>query len=183
MPQAPLQGDALGHFLRKQGLVGDEPLLLSPLSGGQSNPTFRLKAGERDTCCAKSPQASEIVGLAMYRSPGSDPRPLAGQLLKLRVDPDGLMRDAKMREADARYRNVTLVSLNQALAGWSRSLLASASPASTVGPHANTNGFGLLSWQGRNVVCPAYKRLAHLGRIPSPVIHAGDDSPMPADMV
>jgi len=57
-------------------------------------------------------------------------------------------------------------------------ILASIGKTSTVGPHAKTNGFGLLGWQGRNVFCPAFKRLAHLGRIPSAVIHAGNASPM-----
>jgi hypothetical protein len=40
-----------------------------------------------------------------------------------------------------------------------------------------------LGWQGRNVFCPAFKRLAHLRRIPSAVIYAGNASPVAADVV
>ena len=41
----------------------------------------------------------------------------------------------------------------------------------------------LLGWQGRNVFCPAFKRLAHLGRVPSAVIYASNASPVAADVV
>lgn len=44
-------------------------------------------------------------------SPDSNPRPLAGQFLKLGVDPDSPMRDARMRETGAHLRNVTLSRL------------------------------------------------------------------------
>ena len=40
-----------------------------------------------------------------------------------------------------------------------------------------------LGWQGHNVFCPAFKRLAHLRRIPSAVIYAGNASPVAADVV
>jgi hypothetical protein len=42
----------------------------------------------------------------------------------------------------------------------------------------NVNLSRLLSWQGRNVFCPAFKRIAHLGGIPSavtPQFHDGCD--------
>jgi aminoglycoside phosphotransferase (APT) family kinase protein len=61
MPQASLPVDALAHFLRKQGLSGDEPHLLSPLSGGQSNPTFRLEAGSRHYVLRKKPPGQLIA--------------------------------------------------------------------------------------------------------------------------
>ena len=40
-----------------------------------------------------------------------------------------------------------------------------------------------LGWQGHDVFCPAFKRLAHLRRIPSAVIYACNASPMAADVV
>ncbi|WP_245284818.1 hypothetical protein [Bradyrhizobium sp. th.b2] len=47
----------------------------------------------------------------------------------------------------------------------------------------NANLSRLLSWQGRNVLCPALERLAHLGGVPSAVIYPGNASPVTADMV
>jgi hypothetical protein len=41
----------------------------------------------------------------------------------------------------------------------------------------------LLGWQGRYVLCPALKCLAHFGRIPSAVIYPGNARPVTADMV
>jgi hypothetical protein len=47
----------------------------------------------------------------------------------------------------------------------------------------NVNTSRLLGWQGCDVFCPAFKRLAHLGSIPSAIIHAGNASPVAADVV
>ncbi|MEH2549860.1 aminoglycoside phosphotransferase (APT) family kinase protein [Bradyrhizobium sp. AZCC 2262] len=55
------QVEALTHFLQKQGLAGDGPLLLFPLSGGQSNPTFRLETGSRQYVLRKNPPGQLIA--------------------------------------------------------------------------------------------------------------------------
>ncbi|MGY4225050.1 aminoglycoside phosphotransferase (APT) family kinase protein [Bradyrhizobium sp. USDA 4503] len=61
MSQAARQIDALTGFLRKRGLTGNEPHLLSALSGGQSNPTFRLEAGSRQYVVRKKPPGQLIA--------------------------------------------------------------------------------------------------------------------------
>lgn len=38
--------DALGDYLRAQGLAGTGPLAATVLAGGQSNPTFRITTAE-----------------------------------------------------------------------------------------------------------------------------------------
>lgn len=50
--------DALHAYLRARQLAGDEPLTASVLSGGQSNPTFRLQSGERSMVLRKKPAGS-----------------------------------------------------------------------------------------------------------------------------
>jgi hypothetical protein len=40
-----------------------------------------------------------------------------------------------------------------------------------------------LNWQGRNVLCPALKRLAHLGGVPGAVINTSNAGPVAADVV
>ena len=60
-PQAPLPMEALAHYLQTQGLTGNGPLTLSPLSGGQSNPTFRLSTGERHYVLRKKPPGQLIA--------------------------------------------------------------------------------------------------------------------------
>lgn len=45
----------LADYLRAQGLVGSEAIQATPLSGGQSNPTFRVTAGERSYVLRKKP--------------------------------------------------------------------------------------------------------------------------------
>lgn len=60
-PQAPLPMDALAHYLQAQGLTGNGPLTLSPLSGGQSNPTFRLSTGDRHYVLRKKPPGQLIA--------------------------------------------------------------------------------------------------------------------------
>ena len=45
----------LTDYLRAQGLVGAEPIEVAPLSGGQSNPTFRITAGENAYVLRKKP--------------------------------------------------------------------------------------------------------------------------------
>jgi len=49
--------------------------------------------------------------------------------------------------------------------------------------YRNVDRTHFLGWQGHNVFCPAFKRLAHLRRIPSAVIYAGNASPVAADVV
>ena len=53
--------DALAHYLQAQGLTGNGPLSLSPLSGGQSNPTFRLSTGDRHFVLRKKPPGQLIA--------------------------------------------------------------------------------------------------------------------------
>ncbi len=50
LPLAPLQ-----DYLRAQGLAGSEAIQVVPLSGGQSNPTFRITAGAREYVLRKKP--------------------------------------------------------------------------------------------------------------------------------
>ena len=52
---SPLPLDALHDYLRAQHLVGHDPLTASVLSGGQSNPTFRLECGARSMVLRKKP--------------------------------------------------------------------------------------------------------------------------------
>ena len=58
--QALLPMKALAHYLQTQGLAGHGPLTLSPLSGGQSNPTFRLSTGDRHYVLRKKPPGQLI---------------------------------------------------------------------------------------------------------------------------
>jgi len=44
-PANPLPVEALGDYLRAQGLAGSAPLEVRVLAGGQSNPTYRITAG------------------------------------------------------------------------------------------------------------------------------------------
>ena len=60
-PQASLPMDALAHYLQAQGLTGNGSLSLSPLSGGQSNPTFRLSTGDRHFVLRKKPPGQLIA--------------------------------------------------------------------------------------------------------------------------
>lgn len=54
--------DALAGYLRAQGLAGREPLQLSVLAGGQSNPTFRVQAGAgRDYVLRKKPAGALLA--------------------------------------------------------------------------------------------------------------------------
>ena len=45
----------LTDYLRAQGLVGAEPIEVAPLSGGQSNPTFRITADQNAYVLRKKP--------------------------------------------------------------------------------------------------------------------------------
>ena len=59
-PTLPLE--ALTAYLRAQGLAGDEPLKVSVLAGGQSNPTFRIDAGgDRQYVLRKKPPGTLIA--------------------------------------------------------------------------------------------------------------------------
>jgi acyl-CoA dehydrogenase len=60
-PQASLGTEALAHYLQTQGLAGSGPLTLSTLSGGQSNPTFRLSTGDRHYVLRKKPPGQLIA--------------------------------------------------------------------------------------------------------------------------
>lgn len=53
--QVALPVEALSQYLREHGLSGDAPLAVSPLTGGQSNPTFRIGAGDRQYVLRKKP--------------------------------------------------------------------------------------------------------------------------------
>lgn len=54
--------DKLAQYLKQVGLVTNGSVVLSPLSGGQSNPTFRLQAGERQYVLRKKPGGSLLPG-------------------------------------------------------------------------------------------------------------------------
>jgi aminoglycoside phosphotransferase (APT) family kinase protein len=58
---SPQQALALEHHLQAQGLAGKGPLTLTPLTGGQSNPTFRLSAGEQQYVLRKKPPGELIA--------------------------------------------------------------------------------------------------------------------------
>ena len=53
--------EALAQYLQAQGLTGNGPPTLSPLSGGQSNPTFRLSTGDRHYVLRKKPPGQLIA--------------------------------------------------------------------------------------------------------------------------
>lgn len=57
----PQQALALEHYLQAQGLAGKGPLTLTPLTGGQSNPTFRLSSGEQQYVLRKKPPGQLIA--------------------------------------------------------------------------------------------------------------------------
>ncbi len=59
--QAPLPLEALTPYLQAQGLAGNGPLTLLPLSGGQSNPTFRVSTGERQYVLRKKPPGQLVA--------------------------------------------------------------------------------------------------------------------------
>ena len=50
-------------------------------------------------------------------------------------------------------------------------------------PYHNADLSHFWGWQGRNVFCPTFERLAHFGRVPGAVIYAGNASPVAADVV
>lgn len=52
---ATLPLGSLTDYLRAQGLAGAEPIGVAPLSGGQSNPTFRITAGHNAYVLRKKP--------------------------------------------------------------------------------------------------------------------------------
>ena len=61
-PANPLPVEALGDYLRAQGLAGSAPLDVRVLAGGQSNPTYRVTAGEgRDYVLRKKPPGALIA--------------------------------------------------------------------------------------------------------------------------
>jgi aminoglycoside phosphotransferase (APT) family kinase protein len=47
--------EPLVRYLRTEGLADERGITASPLSGGQSNPTFRITAGERSYVLRKQP--------------------------------------------------------------------------------------------------------------------------------
>lgn len=58
---ASLPVEALTHYLQARGLSGSGELTVSPLTGGQSNPTFRLSTGERHYVLRKKPPGQLIA--------------------------------------------------------------------------------------------------------------------------
>lgn len=52
----------LQAYLRTQGLVDEQPLQLIPLSGGQSNPTYRIEAGGWRCVLRKQPAGTLLPG-------------------------------------------------------------------------------------------------------------------------
>ena len=55
MSALPFSIDSLAAYLRAQGLVGSDAVQVVPLSGGQSNPTFRITAGQNAYVLRKKP--------------------------------------------------------------------------------------------------------------------------------
>ncbi|MGE8317149.1 MAG: phosphotransferase [Comamonas sp.] len=55
-------GAILQKYLKDQGLGGNEPLQVSVLAGGQSNPTYRLQAGGRQMVLRKQPPGQLVAG-------------------------------------------------------------------------------------------------------------------------
>ena len=49
------QIERLAHTLRAEGLIEQEPLVLKPLTGGQSNPTFLMTSGIHRYVLRKKP--------------------------------------------------------------------------------------------------------------------------------
>lgn len=62
MTQSPLF-PALATYLRDHGFAGAGPIVVSPLSGGQSNPTFRIDCGHGRYVLRKKP-AGQLVASA-----------------------------------------------------------------------------------------------------------------------
>ena len=59
---APLDVEQLTEYLKAAGLPLDGPLKLSPLTGGQSNPTFRMQAGYAQYVLRKKPEGQLLPG-------------------------------------------------------------------------------------------------------------------------
>lgn len=55
MSAVPFSVEPLAAYLRAQGLAGSEAVQVVPLSGGQSNPTFRVTVGENAYVLRKKP--------------------------------------------------------------------------------------------------------------------------------
>ncbi len=58
----PFNVERLAGYLTRQGLNDGGPITLAPLSGGQSNPTFRIQAGERAYVLRKKPEGTLLPG-------------------------------------------------------------------------------------------------------------------------
>jgi len=57
-----LDTQALHAWLQQQGLCGAQPLQVSVLSGGQSNPTYRIQSGETQLVLRKQPPGQLLAG-------------------------------------------------------------------------------------------------------------------------
>lgn len=57
-----LDTGALQAYLQDKGLCGAQPLEVSVLSGGQSNPTYRLRSGSAQFVLRKQPQGQLLAG-------------------------------------------------------------------------------------------------------------------------
>ena len=55
-------GATLQKYLKDQGLTAGEPVQISVLAGGQSNPTYRVQAGGRDLVLRKQPPGQVVAG-------------------------------------------------------------------------------------------------------------------------
>ena len=53
---------ALHAYLQKQGLCGAQSLEISALSGGQSNPTYRIQSGNTQLVLRKQPPGQLLAG-------------------------------------------------------------------------------------------------------------------------
>lgn len=60
--KAPFSTDSLRSYLKAQGLTGSEPIQLQGLSGGQSNPTYRISTGAGNWVLRKKPSGSLVPG-------------------------------------------------------------------------------------------------------------------------
>lgn len=57
-----LDTQAMHAYLQRQGLCGAQPLQVSVLSGGQSNPTYRIQSGQTQLVLRKQPPGQLLAG-------------------------------------------------------------------------------------------------------------------------
>ena len=61
MSAASLLQEPLARYLRNQGLSDDTPLVVTPLTGGQSNPTYKVTAGAQNYVLRTKPPGALLA--------------------------------------------------------------------------------------------------------------------------